>query len=38
MLEEEPATLAKMLTPEQLTKMLESLPPDVREQIKQRLH
>jgi hypothetical protein len=37
-----PAQLARMLTtaltPEQLTEMLEALPPEVREQIKQRLH
>jgi len=26
------------LTPEQLAKALEALPPEVREQIKQRLH
>jgi hypothetical protein len=33
-----PEQLAKMLTPEQLTKTLEALPPEVREQIKRRLH
>jgi hypothetical protein len=38
MAEEEPQKLAKILTPEQLTKILEALPPEVREQIKQRLH
>jgi hypothetical protein len=33
-----PEQLAKMLTPEQLTKTLEALPPEIKEQIKQRLH
>jgi hypothetical protein len=33
-----PEHLAQALTPEQLLKTLEALPPEVREQIKQRLH
>ena len=33
-----PEQLATVLTPEQLTKTLEALPPEIREQIKQRLH
>jgi hypothetical protein len=36
--QEEPEKLAKALTPEQIMRMLEALPPEVREQIKQRLH
>ena len=47
MAQEEPQKLAKMLppeqlvkalTPEQVTEILEALPSEVREQIKQRLH
>ena len=33
-----PEQLATVLTPDQLTKTLEALPPELREQIKQRLH
>jgi hypothetical protein len=33
-----PEQIAKTLTPEQIAQMLEALPPEVREQIKQRLH
>jgi hypothetical protein len=33
-----PEQLAKLLTPEQLMETLEALPPETREQIKQRLH
>ncbi|HZF48016.1 MAG TPA: hypothetical protein VE093_05170 [Polyangiaceae bacterium] len=47
MAQEEPEKLAKMLppeqlvkalTPEQLVKAVEALPPELKEQIKQRLH
>ena len=47
MAQEEPEKLAKMLPPEQLVKILtsdefaktlEALPPEVKEQIKRRLH
>lgn len=33
-----PEQLAKTLTPEQIAQVVEALPPDVREQIKRRLH
>ena len=38
MAQEEPQKLAKMLPPEQLVKAVEALPPELKEQIKQRLH
>jgi hypothetical protein len=33
-----PEQLAKALTPEQITEFLEALPPEMREQLKRRLH